>query len=173
MKNKPLKVIIEGGDGTGKSTLIRNLLGKLENMNTLHLSYRDGTSYEFYNNLLDINRIIFDRHFLSEIVYAAVFGRKCNLSQEEIDALFDKCKKQNIKILILDTSFETIKKRLAIRGEDEEAVLRNTAYIKTEFLKLAAKYDILVIDTQNVDLDSIVEYIEGEQNEKYKSYMFK
>ena len=173
MKNKPLKVIIEGGDGTGKSTLIRKLLCSFDNVNTLHLSYRDATSREFYSNLLDINRIIFDRQFLSEIVYSTVFDRKCALSEEDINMLLKRCEELNVKILILDVPVETIKKRLAVRGEDEEAVLRNTLFIKNEFLRLAQKYNLPVINTEEVALTDIVNYIEGESNEKYKSYMFK
>ena len=63
------KVIIDGCDLTGKTTLINKLIAYYNDpdLSYLHFSYRDRTDYDFYNTMLDKENFISDRHFIDEI----------------------------------------------------------------------------------------------------------
>ena len=170
-----MKVIIEGCDLTGKTTLINKLKNYYndDRLSYLHFSYKDRTDYEFYNTILDKENFIADRHFLDEIIYSEIFNRKCGLTAEEYLNLIMKCKKNNIKILILTSDNKTLLNRLLNRGEDEKEVRDNLFKINDYFKKLSKEFYFPLIDTTKVSFEEIINYIEGEENEKYKSYMYK
>lgn len=171
-----MKVIIDGCDLTGKTTLIKKLKDYYNNddLSYLHFSYKDRTDYNFYNIMLDKQNFIADRHFLDEIIYSEIFNRKCGLTSEEYIKLINKCKKENIKIIILTVDNFTLLERLKKRGEEEKEVCNNLFKINNYFNKLAETFNFKLIDTTKDSIDDIIIYIESEKNnEKYKSNMYK
>ena len=159
-----MKLIIDGCDLTGKTTLIKKIKDYYndDKLSYLHFSYRDRTDYDFYNTMLDKENFIADRHFLDEIIYSEIFERKCGLTTEEYLNLIRKCKKENIKIIILTTDNNTIQKRLLERGENEEKVKNNLFRINEYFRSLAYEFDFYLIDTTKTNFENIIKYIESE-----------
>ena len=159
-----MKVIIDGCDLVGKSTLIKKLKAYYNNdrMSYLHFSYRDRTDYEFYNMMLDKKDFIADRHFIDEMIYPAVFNREGQLSDMDFLALLDKCKKENIKIIILTISQDELLNRSREREEEKE-VQENLLKINRKFVELAIAHDLQIFNTTINSFDEIVNYIEGKE----------
>lgn len=171
-----MKVIITGCDLTGKTTLIKKLKQyyNSDKLSIMHFSNKDRRDFEFYNTMLDKENFISDRHFLDELIYSEIFKRTPGLSNEEFLKLINKCKIENIKILILTCETDILKKRLLIRGEEEKEVCENLIKINNYFKNLAKTFNFPLIDTMKVSINDIINYIEGDnKNEKYKSNMHK
>ena len=159
-----MKVIIDGCDLTGKTTLIKKIKDYYndDKLSYLHFSYRDRTDYDFYNTMLDKENFIADRHFLDERIYARIFERDYNLTIEEYLSLIGKCKENNIKIIILTTDDFTLTDRLNKRGENEEKVRNNLLEINDYFIDLAHAFNFYLVDTTRTSFEDIIKYIESE-----------
>lgn len=171
-----MKIIVDGCDFTGKTTLINQLLQHYNSskLSYLHFSYRDRRDYNFYNTMLDKVDFIADRHFLDELIYPKVFNRLPGFTDFEFAELMEKCKDQDIKIIILTCSNEELLKRSKTRHGEEPEVLRNLIDINEKFIKLANMCDLHLFDTTINSLDEIISYIEGElKHERYKSDLHK
>ena len=148
-----MKLIITGHDYSGKSTMLRDLWGTFDNRSAsfIHLSYREPTNYEFYNQTLEFSNFLMDRCFLDELIYPEVFNREPNLTEEEAEQLMAKCEALQIKILILECSDEEIERRIKLRKEKEEPeVLDNILLIKKRYREIASKFGIPIVDTTNL-----------------------
>ena len=170
-----MKIIIDGCDFTGKTTLIKKLQSYYndDRLSYLHFSYRDRRDFDFYNTMLDKQHFIADRHFLDEAIYPQVFNRCCALTPVEFDGLIERCKSEDIKMIILTCSDDELIRRTKLRGNEEPEVLANLLNINNGFKQLATAYDLPLFDTTQNELQEFIDYIEGEQNEKYKSNVFK
>lgn len=167
-----MNIIIEGPDGVGKSTLVEKLKQHY-NIDSIRLSYKDPKDFNFYDRILEKTDCIFDRHFLSEIVYSKLFRRGCELSWDETVELFNKTQDLNIPIFILDTDKEEILKRFKMRPEKEnQTIIDNISYLQTEFDILATMFGIEVIDTTKVSFNEIIRKVELKR-EKNRSYTLK
>ena len=159
-----MKVIIDGCDLVGKSTLIKKLKAYYNNdrISYLHFSYRDRTDYDFYNMMLDKKDFISDRHFIDEMIYPDVFNRDGQLSDMDFLALLDKCKKEDIKIIILTISQDELLRRSKEREEEKE-VQENLLKINRKFVELAIEHDLQIFNTTINSFEEIVNYIEGKE----------
>lgn len=157
-----MKIIIDGCDLTGKTTLIKKIKDYYndDRLSTLHFSYRDRTDYEFYNTMLCKDNFISDRHFLDEIIYPEIFNRYPNLTINQFNLLIERCKEENIKIIILACSDDELLKRSKTRNEEKE-VAENLLKINRKFIKLAKDYNLYLVDTTKVSFEEIIDYIEG------------
>lgn len=83
------KVIVCGPDGSGK-TLLSNNLALIYNTQVQHYcapSKEFNFSNNYVINLKNNLDVIFDRFFMSEVVYADVFARECRISNDELRCL--------------------------------------------------------------------------------------
>lgn len=164
-----MKVIIDGCDLTGKTTLINKLKEYYsDNISYLHFSYKDRRDYLFYNTLLDKENFISDRHFLDELIYSTIFNRTPELTLIEFEKLITKCKQEDIKIIILTVDDNTLLNRSLERNEEPE-IINNLLFINKQFKELANKYNLALYDTTINSIDEIINYIGGINNEKYTS----
>lgn len=156
-----MKVIIDGCDLTGKTTLINQVKAYYNDpkLSHLHFSYKDRRDYEFYDTMLDKENFIADRHFIDEAIYPEVFNRANGLKPGELTELFMKCLNNNIKIIILTCSDEELLKRSKTRNEEKE-VAENLININKKFIALAAYYNLQIFDTTKNKLTDIIEFIE-------------
>lgn len=161
-----MNLIIEGPDGVGKSTLVKQLK-EYYKIDSIRLSYKDPKDANFYSRLLEKTDCIFDRQFLSEVVYAPIFGRECQLSWDDVCNLYAKTQELNIKTLILDTDTEEILSRINKRGDEFEEVKNNINELRIRFNFLAKYFNIEVIDTSKMSFEEIIRKVEN--NEKYQS----
>lgn len=154
-----MEIIIEGCDGVGKTTLV-NKIKKHYNIDSMHLTSKDPHNFRFYKELLNKKDVIYDRHFIGEIIYSKIFNRKCCLSNCQFEKLLKYCKKNNIKIIILTTSDTTIYERLYERGSEHPKILQNINNINKQFKDIAKKYNILLIDTLEITTRRIYKWLE-------------
>lgn len=165
-----MNIIIEGCDGVGKTTLV-NKLKKYYGVDSIRLSYKDPTDFEFYDRIMEKSDCIFDRHFLSEIVYSKLFKRDSVIDSENSQKLLDKAQKLNIPIFILDTDKRVILDRLLARGTEHGTILNNISYLQDSFYTLSTLYGIEIIDTTKVSFEEIVRKVENyrEKNRSEKT----
>lgn len=154
-----MKIIIEGADGVGKSTIVRFLADRF-NLDKVHFTNSDPRDLDFYSNTLRKNNVIFDRHFLSELIYPKYYNRPPQLLPYESEYLFDYAKNENVLIIILTAD------EFKFHSEEEPSIMENIEEINNYYLRLAGKYNL---PTVNVSSGNAIEEIGALINEKYTS----
>lgn len=135
------RIIFEGCDASGKTTIQEIMKEIIRHVFIIHTSApTKGNSKEYFSSLLEkliefidiINQPLFiDRFHIGELVYGSVF-RPETIDEAVEKKLYDMEKdllKQDVKILYVTASPETIVKRIQNRGDwyvkvsDVEAIL--------------------------------------------------
>lgn len=113
-----MNIVIEGCDGTGKSTLAKFLAERL-GMHYWHESAP--RSFSEYETMLRSGNVVFDRFCFGQFVYNEVQDRAMNL--EGLKALVrDIFPATNTLLIYVDCSTDEIIKRLIARGEGSSSV---------------------------------------------------
>jgi len=114
-----MNIIIEGPNGTGKTTFINKLLAckEFENYNVEHLTASCPNDYEFHKRLLLNDNTIFDRFFIGEMVYPKIYKRAFKISTHEIQQLCNDFADSTI-IVFIDADYGFICDSLKKRGEE-------------------------------------------------------
>lgn len=136
-----MRVIIEGADGVGKSTFAKKVADKY-NLSLVHFTNNDPRDLNFYYQSLRKNNFIYDRHFLSEMIYPKIFNRPQQLKEYEFKYLLEKSKELDTKIIIVNNYDFELKKF------EENVIKKNINLIKDDYLKLAGEYNIPVIKNE-------------------------
>ena len=146
-------LLIEGADGTGKSTLIKNLVEQLDNARQFACVPRgwpmqkDYWDSLMYNINSERNIAIIDRCFISELVYRSIKNDKLrNISLSDVLELLNK---SYVKIIYCHT--DDAYKFAKLRGED---------YIKTleEASEIENMYKYLMLLFKNFSNAKIIEF---------------
>jgi len=129
-------VIFEGIDGTGKTTMTKMFL--TIGFKKVHAKYHPEIEnlYSFYDSLLEDlsnQRIVFDRSFISEMVYGPILRNKSRLSMRQLENLLIKLKNQKTLLVYLYSPLEILLKR---KGQE-------TNLIK-HYPKLTGEYEKLI-----------------------------
>ena len=74
-----MKIIIEGADGTGKTTLAKILADKY-GLEICHCTQHDPADFYFYRETLRKENVIWDRHTIGELIYPLIFDRKAKIT---------------------------------------------------------------------------------------------
>lgn len=155
-----MRIIIEGCDGTGKSSVALKL-AEIYEENILHMTRWGKKNFRsYFNQYSQVEPFISDRSFISEIVYSKVFNRDCGINDDEIDDLFRLLQNKEYKIVILICAINEIRRRLNIRNDESEDILKRIEKIQDEFMELAKEYHFCVINTTYKTIDEIVEEIQ-------------
>lgn len=96
------KLIIEGAKGSGKSTIIREVIDKLKDVpNVFHSTPWNLTEMiERSRNMKDEGTIIYDRFNLGELVYPIVYERKAQLNLWDIHQSINKMTNEDLYIIL-------------------------------------------------------------------------
>jgi thymidylate kinase len=151
-------IIVEGIDGTGKSSLVDFLVAK--GFARYHFDYDRQTEDIFskYANLLSINedldRTVLDRSFISEMVYGPTVRGFCRLSKKEYIQLLNNYSDSGCILVYLQAPKQTLLNR---RINDESDIAVITDYYDQLSAGYQANIDIakkylrtMVIDTDEV-----------------------
>lgn len=155
-----MRVIIDGCDGTGKSTIVEKLANIL-GCNVIRLTYAGDRSVKAYYQMMSVDNVIHDRSFISEIIYPKYFGRDSRLEPDCEGYLHHLVDNLSIKLFILTASPETIEKRIRQRGDEYIKDIDKFRKINRDYLAYAGQHNICVIDTTNKTIDQIVDEIGG------------
>lgn len=154
-----MRIILEGADGTGKTTLARILADKYA-VDICHCTQYDPTDYNFYFHSIRKNNVIWDRHTIGELIYPGVFNRIPKIGTEEVRSILYHAKAIGTKIFILTEDIKIIKERLLRRGTEDTRILNNIEWINNEFLNYSRLYDIPAINTSKMTLGEIFKLVE-------------
>lgn len=154
-----MRVILEGADGTGKTTLAKILADKY-GLDICHCTQYDPSDYNFYRQSVRKNNVIWDRHTIGELIYPEVFNREPKIGTEDARLVIHYAKEEGTKIFVLTENVDLIIKRLNERGTEDERILTNIKWINDQFLFYADQYNIPVISTSKMTLDEIFKLVE-------------
>lgn len=158
-----MKIILEGADGTGKTTLAKILADKY-GLEVCHCTQYDPADFYFYKETLRKENCIWDRHTIGELIYPLVFDREAKITPTEAKAVIDIAKSEGVKIFVLTASLDTIYERLRKRVPTENPkILANVSLIDGAFRECAEVMDVPVIDTSCMTLNQIFKLVEGKR----------
>jgi thymidylate kinase len=154
------RFIIEGCDGTGKTTLAKKLIEKY-GLEYVHCGTDDPSDYPFYSQSMRKANVVWDRHFIGEMVYPRFFNRKPKIGKYHFERLLKQAKELGVVILVLTATDEVLNSH----NEDDiyETVRNNHKRINKKFMKVAEKYGIptfSVFDYTDDEFMKIVETLE-------------
>lgn len=155
-----MRVIIDGCDGVGKTSVCEKLANKL-GCNIVRLTHDGDRSLYAYLDLMTCNNVVHDRSFLSEIIYPRHFSRESRIKREDINTLYRILHFHELKMFILTASTEVIQNRVSKRGDDYITDLSKLKEINNDYLRVAKRHGFTVIDTTDKTVDEVVEEIGG------------
>lgn len=155
-----MRIIVEGADGSGKTTVV-NHLAKEFNCDVVHMTRWGSRKPYDYRSKIQLNHIILDRSFISEIIYKQAFGLRPEICFDTFNDLMNDAMRHNCKIIILTAPIETLKERLKIRGDEDSEIIKNIEFIDRLYRSYAMSYGIPIFDTTDANyLNDIMEEIE-------------
>ena len=163
-----MKIIIEGCDGTGKTTIAKKLAKKYK-CDVIHMTSKDPKDFNFYSQSLRKTNAIYDRNFLSEMIYPKVFKRNGSaLTEQEFKLLLKQARDEDILIVILTASRYDISTRLNERVNEPEEILKKYVWIDKQYRKMAEKYRLFLIDTSYITPGDVCKFINDDIS--YRGY---
>lgn len=157
-----MKIILEGCDGTGKTTLAK-ILAEKYGLDICHCTQHDAADYDFYRQTLRKENVIWDRHTIGELIYPRIFGRQFKISPEDARLIVHYAKQEGVKMFVLTDDIEVIMERLNKRVPKEDLrILDNADAINDLFVAYAGLFKIPVINTRTMTLQQIFDLLEGE-----------
>jgi broad-specificity NMP kinase len=154
-----MKIIIEGCDGTGKTTLAKKLAEKY-GLDICHCTGSDPRDYDFYRQTSRKENVIWDRHTIGELIYPEVFNRKQEISSEDARLVLMHGKEEGLKVLILTADDDVIRSRIAARGFEFPKIMDNIEKINAKFKFYADAFDLPLIDTSKTSFEEICDIVE-------------
>ena len=156
-----MKIILEGVDGSGKTTLAKILANKY-GLDVCHCTQHDPGDYDFYRQTIRKEDVVWDRHTIGELIYPEIFSRKQKISIEDARLVQASARAEGAKILILTCDHDILKKRLLDRGTEDNRIVQNCEYIDNKFRFYAEQFNIPVIDTTKMTLEEIFKLVEND-----------
>jgi len=148
-----MKIIVDGNDGVGKTTLAKKLQEYFNIKSYMHLSAKDPRNFNFYYHILFKEDIIFDRSFMDEIIYSKVLKRTCMLTEYEDVTLHDTVKNNKIIVIICHTN----NKKYSY--SEASAIIAGEYEIDNYFFELSKKYNYIYFNPKEDSFKSLIEEI--------------
>lgn len=159
------KFIIEGCDGTGKSTLAKKI-AEAYGVDYVHIGTEDPSDWYFYANTLRKANVVYDRHFIGERVYPKYFNRKALIGKYRFEKLLEIAKAQGYVILVLTANDDVLKANN--ENDTYEAVRNNYKKINEKFVKIAQQYNLPLINVFDMTETELMATIGNLVNEQGK-----
>ena len=116
-----MRIIVDGCDGCGKSTLVDKLV-KEYNLDKVVMTREGWKAKESYIQKSQLDNVVSDRSFISEYVYANVYDRQTEINHQVFVNLFTQyiSQKDPWYFILLTADVDTILDRVNKRGIDIE-----------------------------------------------------
>lgn len=152
-----MHVIIEGTDGTGKTTLAKHLVEKL-GASYHHSSAETDNDFTYHMNLLEKSQPqVLDRFQIGELIYPIIFGRESKLDFSSAAML---SRVEDVMTVVLYSSDEEfLRKRLQDRDQfvEEHVFMANKLFKMIADIFVILGIDVLLIDVSKNDPLRMVE----------------
>lgn len=139
-----MRMIVDGCDGVGKTTYASRL-ANIYHCDVIHMTAKSPKNLRAYLHRLRNDNVIFDRFFISEVVYSKVFNRNTKIKEFEIRFLLFICKLLKYEIRILTQDDSVMLERLKRRNDESNEILNNVGRLNEEYVKFADKYNIKLV----------------------------
>lgn len=126
--------VLEGCDGSGKTTVARHLKNVLPNAEIVHCTTDTPNTYKFFKDIIkaaDTRDIIADRFCYGQFVYQEPHER--HMSNENLLQLEALMISRGVRVIHVTASVDEIEDRLALRGEKTDL---SVGEICTRYLEL-------------------------------------
>lgn len=157
-----MRIILEGCDGTGKTTLAK-ILAERYGLDVCHCTQHDPGDYNFYRQTLRKENVVWDRHTLGELIYPYIFERKPGIGAEDARLIMHYAKEEGAKVFVLTADISTIYERLNARGNENPLIYENVDHIDQKFRFYAEQFNVPIIDTSKLSLQQIFNIIEEKE----------
>jgi thymidylate kinase len=158
-----MKIILEGADGAGKTTLA-HILAEKYGLDVCHCTQHDAADYDFYKQTLRKDNVVWDRHTIGELIYPFVFNRAPQITPEDARLVMIYASKEHVKTFVLTADIDVLFTRLRAREKPEDdRIVNSLNFIDEKFRFYAEMFDIPVIDTSKMTLSEIFELVEKEE----------
>lgn len=153
-----MRIILDGPDGVGKTTLAKKIQKRFNITSYIHLTYKDPEDFNFYKTMLSKTDVIFDRSFLSERIYAKIFKREPQLTLEEFSKLTRVVEDEDIIVIICLAEKENVR----YHSDEHEIIIENGDTLNEYFSKVAEALNYYVARPLDKDYDekALYDYIE-------------
>ena len=165
-----MRIIITGVDEVGKSTLVGKLHQKYK-LDSLHLTDKDPTTFEFYKSLLFKTNLVTDGDFIDEMIWSEVYNRKRSLNFRKFAKLVSLSNEVGAKIIVLTTPIDVLKGNLEERAEERKEILDSCLEkIDSMYRYYAGLCNAPIVDISDMTFDQFCRlYIEGNEFVKVKN----
>lgn len=149
-------IVIDGANNVGKSTLATKLLQRLKGWKAEHMSVESPRNIEFYNASLDnCERIIFDRHCISEAIYPELTGRASEVSVEQIVTVVNEHPDTLFIILRADLTFISKAYKNKLEEINWDYITRERQLFDNISNKLHKNKNVLLFDIPHENVDAL------------------
>lgn len=153
-----MKIYLDGCDGVGKSTLATYLSERFA-IDKFCLTKDSEKSIGRYMDF-KLDDVVYDRTFLSEVVYPEIFGREKRLSEKDIKFLLRWYSDNDTLFVICTAPDDEIKRRILARGVEHLEVIKNIDVINNAYREIAKKYNLMIVNTHVHSNEEIGDMIE-------------
>lgn len=161
-----MKLIVEGPDGAGKTTLVRKLADHFC-CDILCMTEKGSKRTGDYLAKASLDNIVSDRSFLSEMVYTQVFERENPITIHGYEDLIKHYRSQGWIFLILDAPTRCLSERLNLRGDEDEYKVKQISDIRMFYRAIAYFYHLPVVNTETLDVEKLICDLEEGNYEPY------
>lgn len=159
-KNKITKIIIEGPDCSGKSTLADRLKNRLH-WDSKYLRHKKGDQFTRYLKEYAEKEIIFDRAHFSEEVYSQIWRGGSPFTEKEKN-LLDEVAEINSLIIFALPPLGEMHSRYKSRNFDQQISLKELDISKKLFNGEAKKVKKIIYHSRNFEeLEQLLDKIDG------------
>lgn len=142
-------IVLEGCDGTGKSSIAKLIQAVMPGAEIVHCTAETPNDFKFFSKLIDIGQyrnIILDRGMYGQFVYQSPEDRK--LSHKQLRALELNMIKTGAKVVHVTAMQQTIEDRLNSRSE---VPMHTVSVLLSRFDDLFEKslMPVITVDTTN------------------------
>ena len=128
-----MEMIIDGPDNSGKTTFAKRM-AEIHGIDYAHMNYDDPRLMNFYFHTMAKSDIVWDRHFISEYVYAKIFNRPTEINDPELSYLINRAKHLGVTIVICVSEEYDL-------SQEGAGIRKNQSMIHNEFIRIAEGFN--------------------------------
>lgn len=164
--NRPILIILEGVDGAGKSSVCHGIQDKATIIHRPYQALYGDIVLDYLELINSVKTLtVWDRSFISEMVYGPVLRGCSRLSHKQFGSLLRALKNKGSVVIYLYATADIIRRRLE-KGPNHLTILENLESLcnsyRSVLLQVGQYLPVLAFDTTSTDKNTLVELIKKE-----------